>query len=92
MNWNSSTEKKLSKQRQLEENRRSTKDASTSLAQTSFTKASVEENEQMMKEPSTVLESQEVSNFYVVDEENLIIFTPTLFPSKMTWKMRFSPR
>jgi hypothetical protein len=66
---------KLHKYRQLEENRRSTKNASTSLAQTSFIHLSLKENEQLINESITVLDSQKVSNFQNVGEGKLVILT-----------------
>ena len=81
MKWNSSTDEKSNEQRQLEGNRQSTRDAFTSAAPTSFANVSVEENEQLMNEPTTVSESQKVSSFYGADEHNLIILASLYFIS-----------
>jgi hypothetical protein len=63
MKWNCTANEKLNKQRQLEKNRRSTKNAVITLTQTNLTDVSLEENEQLMNEPVTVLKPQKVSNF-----------------------------
>jgi hypothetical protein len=63
MKWNCTADEKLNKQRQQKENRRSTKNAVTTRAQTNLTDMSLEENEQLMNVPVTVLKPQKVSNF-----------------------------
>ena len=55
---------KLNKQRQLEENRRSTKNGITTFTHSSFMDVSLHENKQLMNEPIAVLEPQKVSNVY----------------------------
>ena len=57
-------EERLNKLRQLEENRRVTKNATHTSTQPSFTDVSIDENEQLMDEPVTLSESQRVSRFH----------------------------
>ncbi|CAF1083081.1 unnamed protein product [Didymodactylos carnosus] len=61
--WNCTADEKLNKQRQLEKNRRSTKNAVTTLAQTNYADVSLEENEQLMNEPVIALEPQKIPEF-----------------------------
>lgn len=64
MQWNSSeTEEKLNRQRQLEENRQSTKNAFTDLVHTNLTDIASEANITLMNESFTVSERQQVSTF-----------------------------
>lgn len=55
---------KLNKQRQLEENRRSTKNAITTFTHTTCMDISLDEDKQVMNEPVAMLELQKVSNLY----------------------------
>ena len=68
-------DEKLHKQRQLEENRRLTKNSFTTIAQTSLIDVSLEENTCLMNESITASESHKVSDFYGVSKEKLIIHT-----------------
>ncbi|UJR17795.1 hypothetical protein I4U23_004694 [Adineta vaga] len=80
MKWNSSAnEEKLNKQRQLEENRRSTKNVSTTLTQTSFTDVSPQENEYLMDESITNSTTDQLQIAQVFTDQQAMLPIQSLF-------------